>query len=82
MNTTGAFSASVDMLIVDLSKYCISNTITNCGMQAITPIDTSTRIVNGIQAIKNSWPWQVYLSMGCGGSIISNTVVIIKIYYL
>ena len=49
-------------------------------MPAISPIDTTVRIVNGIEAVKNSWPWMVYLKgVGCGASIINNNVIISKL---
>lgn len=56
----------------------------NCGMPAVAPIDDG-RIVGGIEARANSWPWQVTMCSGssttscslrCGGSIIANRYVL------
>ncbi len=50
-----------------------------CGRPAIQPITTGMKIVGGINARPNSWPWQVLLEITtergvgkCGGSLINN----------
>jgi trypsin len=52
----------------------------SCGQPSVSPIDDG-RIVGGIQARANSWPWQVVMCSGsstsscslrCGGSIIND----------
>jgi hypothetical protein len=46
-----------------------------CGVPSIAPIETGIRIVGGIEAVKNSWPWQAFLTDGsfmCGASLINN----------
>ena len=52
-----------------------------CGVPAIAPITTGIKIVGGITARPNSWPWQVLLetkvegqTFMCGGSLINNQV--------
>jgi len=56
-----------------------------CGTQPIQPTGiSSARIVGGMEARPNSWPWQcsVYGDQGggyfnqCGGSVISNTYIL------
>ena len=53
-----------------------------CGVPAITPLgtNTNTRIVGGVEATPNSWPWQVRIvgSLGsCGAVLIDNNVIFI-----
>ena len=41
--------------------------------------DESDRIINGLAAYKNSWPWIAYIKFGygfCGGTILDNHTVI------
>ena len=53
-----------------------------CGSAAVAPITTGLKIVGGVEARANSWPWQVMLSVYdasgnrflCGGAVISNQV--------
>jgi hypothetical protein len=52
-----------------------------CGSPAIQPIKTGMKIVGGINARPNSWPWLVLLEINtnkgqglCGGSLINNQV--------
>jgi len=56
-----------------------------CGTQPIQPVGiSSARIVGGMEARPNSWPWQcaVYGDLGgggfmqCGGSVISSTYIL------
>ncbi|XP_055477473.1 chymotrypsin-like protease CTRL-1 [Psammomys obesus] len=53
-----------------------------CGVPAITPVlSYSQRIVNGVNAVPGSWPWQVSLQDRngfhfCGGSLISPNWVV------
>ncbi|XP_031415931.1 ovochymase-2 [Clupea harengus] len=52
----------------------------NCGMPEVSPNTSVTRVVNGIEAIPHSWPWQVSMQATpfapiphmhvCGGSLI------------
>ena len=76
------------------NKYWTNNTITtpaptpsaitplipsvnNCGRQSITP--TTQRIVGGVEAIPNSWPWIVSLQLRdhfCGGTLIDTRHVL------
>lgn len=48
----------------------------NCGESYIQPNISSDRIVNGVPAIKNSWPYIVYIQIDeigwCGGSLIDS----------
>ncbi len=49
----------------------------NCGRQSITP--SIQRIVGGVEAIPNSWPWIVSLQLGdhiCGGTLIDTRHVL------
>ncbi|XP_055341265.1 transmembrane protease serine 6-like isoform X2 [Paramacrobiotus metropolitanus] len=44
-----------------------------CGLPAVQPSANPVRIVGGVTAVQNSWPWQVYLSLTttyCGASVI------------
>ncbi|XP_040002652.1 ovochymase-2 [Xiphias gladius] len=52
----------------------------NCGHPAVKPNTGTPRVVNGVEAIPHSWPWQVSMQAspmmpipymhGCGGSLI------------
>lgn len=52
----------------------------DCGHPAIAPSNATLRVVNGVEAIPHSWPWQVSMQAtpmlpipymhGCGGSLI------------
>nr|XP_046272112.1 tolloid-like protein 2 [Scatophagus argus] len=52
----------------------------NCGNPAVTPSTATQRVVNGVEAIPHSWPWQVSMQVAplsflpymhnCGGSLI------------
>jgi hypothetical protein len=49
----------------------------SCGRQAITP--SAVRIVGGVEAVPNSWPWIVSLRMNdhfCGGTLIDSRHVL------
>jgi len=51
----------------------------SCGVAPIQPFDIPIRIVGGIEAKPNSWPWQVFLftqESSCGGSLINNEWVL------
>jgi secreted trypsin-like serine protease len=51
--------------------------VNNCGRQSITP--TTQRIVGGVEAIPNSWPWTVSLQLRghfCGGTLIDTRHVL------
>ncbi|XP_062334250.1 elastase-1 [Osmerus eperlanus] len=51
-----------------------------CGVPAVTPSNATLRVVNGLEAVPHSWPWQVSMQAspfppipymhGCGGSLI------------
>ena len=63
------------VLVVDTANSA------KCGSPAIQPIITGMKIVGGINARPNSWPWQVLLEINteggaasCGGSLINNQV--------
>jgi len=63
------------VLVVDTANSA------KCGSPAIQPIITGMKIVGGINARPNSWPWQVLLKINtgggaasCGGSLINNQV--------
>ncbi|KAJ3614596.1 hypothetical protein NHX12_018167 [Muraenolepis orangiensis] len=53
---------------------------TECGRPAVTPSNNTLRVVNGVEAVPHSWPWQVSMQAtpkpsipymhGCGGSLI------------
>jgi secreted trypsin-like serine protease len=52
-------------------------TVNNCGRQSVTP--TNQRIVGGVEAIPNSWPWTVSLQLRdhfCGGTLIDTRHVL------
>ncbi len=52
-------------------------TVNNCGRQSITP--STQRIVGGVEAIPNSWPWIVSLQLRdhmCGGTLIDSRHVL------
>ena len=52
-------------------------TMNNCGRQSITP--SSQRIVGGVEATANSWPWVVSLQLRdhfCGGALIDTRHVL------
>ncbi|XP_034044824.1 ovochymase-2 [Thalassophryne amazonica] len=50
----------------------------DCGNPAVTPNTATLRVVNGIEAVPHSWPWQVSMQLSlttsyrhiCGGSLI------------
>ncbi|CAF0790987.1 unnamed protein product [Brachionus calyciflorus] len=45
-----------------------------CGVPTYKPNDSEMRIVGGVEAVANSWPWQVFLTDGatmCGGTLIN-----------
>ncbi|XP_062243272.1 ovochymase-2 [Platichthys flesus] len=52
----------------------------DCGNPAVKPSTATTRVVNGVEAVPHSWPWQVSMQAtivppipymhGCGGSLI------------
>uniref|UniRef100_A0A3B3ZGA3 Peptidase S1 domain-containing protein n=1 Tax=Periophthalmus magnuspinnatus TaxID=409849 RepID=A0A3B3ZGA3_9GOBI len=52
----------------------------DCGHPAIKPSNATLRVVNGVEAVPHSWPWQVSMQAtpvlpipymhGCGGSLI------------
>jgi len=50
-------------------------TVGKCGVPAIKP-DTSTDIVGGKDSIPHSWPWQVFVTRGCGATLITNQWVL------
>ena len=41
-----------------------------CGRTPIEPSISWTRIIGGVEALRNSWPWQCYLG-GCGASVLT-----------
>ncbi|KAM4603345.1 ovochymase-2 [Polymixia lowei] len=51
-----------------------------CGSPAVAPSNATLRVVNGVEAVPHSWPWQVSMQAspmnpipymhGCGGSLI------------
>ncbi|CAL8331735.1 unnamed protein product [Lota lota] len=51
-----------------------------CGSPAVTPSNATLRVVNGVESVPHSWPWQVSMQAtpiaaipymhGCGGSLI------------
>lgn len=48
-----------------------------CGRSAVKPYQDSYKIVGGLTAIKNSWPWQAAIYDGrtfCGATLISDRV--------
>ena len=51
-----------------------------CGESYIQPNISSDRIINGQSAVKNSWPYIVYIQIGdfgwCGGSLIDSWTVL------
>lgn len=55
-----------------------------CGYPVIAPVLTGARIVGGVEAKPNSWPWQcrLYINLGggyvslCGASIIDNKFLV------
>ena len=52
-------------------------TMSNCGRQSITP--STQRIVGGVEAVANSWPWVVSLQLRdhfCGGALIDTRHVL------
>ncbi|KAG1943107.1 chymotrypsin-like protease CTRL-1 [Pimephales promelas] len=65
-----------------LSCLAFIGTAYGCGVPAIPPVITGyARIVNGEEAVRHSWPWQVSLqdSTGfhfCGGSLINELWVV------
>ncbi|XP_026793206.2 chymotrypsinogen 2-like [Pangasianodon hypophthalmus] len=60
-----------------LSCLAFISTVYGCGVPAIPPVISSySRIVNGVEAVPHSWPWQVSLQGAtgfhfCGGSLIN-----------
>ncbi|XP_068177209.1 ovochymase-2 [Antennarius striatus] len=52
----------------------------NCGRPAVAPSNATIRVVNGVEAVPHSWPWQVSMQVSpisiiphmhnCGGSLI------------
>lgn len=49
----------------------------SCGIPAISPDLSELKIVGGKEPVKNSWPWQVYITdneYSCGASLINNQV--------
>ncbi|XP_076004105.1 ovochymase-2 [Genypterus blacodes] len=52
----------------------------NCGVPAVPPTTATAKVVNGVEAVPHSWPWQVSMQAspiasipymhGCGGSLI------------
>jgi secreted trypsin-like serine protease len=55
----------------------------SCGYPAIAPVLTGARIVGGVEAKANSWPWQCRLNISlgdgyelCGASIIDNKFLV------
>jgi len=50
----------------------------DCGVPIIQPsLGQKTRIVGGTPAVKNSWPWQAFITDGrsmCGASLINSQV--------
>ena len=55
----------------------VTGTTRSCGRQTITP--SSLRIVGGVEAVPNSWPWIVSLRSGdhfCGGTLIDTRHVL------
>ncbi|OCT82166.1 chymotrypsin B [Xenopus laevis] len=65
-----------------VSCLALATTVYGCGQPEISPVVTGyARIVNGEEAVPDSWPWQVSLqdSTGwhfCGGSLINNEWVV------
>ena len=57
-----------------LNKHVLSDK--NCGISAIPPVIFSKkRIVEGVEAVPNSWPWQVSLqSLGESLTVNSNVM--------
>lgn len=43
----------------ELTDYCVDALALGCGVPPIQPL--TTRVVNGVDAIPHSWPWQVSL---------------------
>ena len=65
-------------------KRFINRYKATCGVPVHKPKLSSTfRIVGGMPAVANSWPWQVYLSIdditiGCGAALITDQWLGIK----
>ena len=52
-----------------------------CGVPAVKPIDPNFRIVGGIEAVRNSWPWQASIqdrTSSCGAILFNNMVKILR----
>lgn len=67
-------------ILIVLAAIAVAALAQDCGTPAVDPIDDG-KIVGGIEARPNSWPWQVVMCSGgsttscrlrCGGSIIDN----------
>uniref|UniRef100_A0A3B4TWE6 Peptidase S1 domain-containing protein n=1 Tax=Seriola dumerili TaxID=41447 RepID=A0A3B4TWE6_SERDU len=57
-------------------QVCVISWPENCGNPEVKPNTATTRVVNGVEAIPHSWPWQaspmspIPYMHGCGGSLI------------
>lgn len=63
-------------LTISFGFYIIDPSKDDCGNPDIKPNQQAPRIIGGIEAIPNSWPWQVYISdntINCSASLIGNS---------
>jgi secreted trypsin-like serine protease len=57
------------------ASLCVAMLIST-GMVAPAKADVSTDIVGGTLATQGEFPWMVRLSMGCGGALLTSTIVL------
>lgn len=77
LNTPPLATTTVASTTVTRTTVAPTQPAGSCGVPAITPLgtNTNTRIVGGVEATPNSWPWQVRIvgSLGsCGAVLIDN----------
>jgi len=68
------------------SNFSTSSSVLGCGRSAISPSFVS-RIINGEEAMPNSWPWMVFLKgkvsegyIPCGGTILNQDTILTSAY--
>lgn len=76
-STTTTSTTTTSTTTISTTTKSTTNASSNtysCGVASVQPKMSDTRIVGGVEASPNSWPWQVYITDSkymCGATLIN-----------